>query len=46
MKLEHYELTFLVLALEHYRESSEKYDCRFLVKQSNELIKKIKEQIE
>lgn len=45
MKLEQYELSFLVLALEHYRESSEKYDCTFLVKQCNELIKKIKEQI-
>lgn len=45
MKFEYYELTFLILTLEHYRESSEKYDCRFLVKQSNELIKKIKEEI-
>ena len=46
MKFEYYELTFLVLALEHYRESYEKYDCRFLVKQSKELIKKLKEEIE
>jgi len=45
MKFEHHELTFLVLTLEHYLESCEKYNCYFLVKQSNELLKKIKEEI-
>ena len=43
MKFEYSELTLLILALENYIQDSEKYNCRFLVTQSNKLLKKIKE---
>ena len=43
--LEDYEITFLIVALEHYRESALKHNCNFLVKQSIELIQKFRRQI-
>ena len=42
---EDYELTFIKLALEHYRKDADEMGCNFLVKQADEIIKQIEEEL-